>query len=263
VKRTEGRGALALRPVSISYDVYPYADGSVLYEAGNTKVLVSVSLQKGVPPFLRFKKEGWLTAEYAMLPSSTQVRTPREASQAARNGRSMEISRLIGRALRSACKPALIVDHTIIIDCDVLCADGSTRCASLNGAALALERAQRAWLQRGIIAEPLVLQQLRAVSVGVDRDASLLLDLDYAEDMRARADFTFVLTQKGDIIEVQGTAEKSPVSWETYAQVCHAAQEGLKQVNTELERYSVASNEYTLGTRMALKIRTDQGTPGL
>ncbi|HZW60793.1 MAG TPA: ribonuclease PH, partial [Candidatus Babeliales bacterium] len=202
---------------------------SVLFELGNTKVLCSISLQTGVPPFLKGKKTGWLTAEYAMLPSATTIRTPRESSTGQKNGRSIEISRLIGRSLRSVVNLQSIGEQTIMIDCDVLQADGGTRTACITGACLALSKAEMKWLASGIISKPLLIDKLAAISVGLTNQ-SALLDIDFAEDNACQADYNFVLTESGSIVEVQGTAEKSPITWQQMEQVYQLAQQGVSQL---------------------------------
>jgi len=165
--RKDGRTPDQLRPVSISYNVYDFASGSVLFEMGKTKILCAVSLQNGVPPFLRGKGTGWLTAEYALLPMSTMTRTQRESNQGKKDGRSVEIARFIGRCFRSVIDVSGIGEKTITIDCDVLQADGGTRTASITGAFLALAKAQERWLSQRIITKPLIKEKISALSVGV------------------------------------------------------------------------------------------------
>jgi ribonuclease PH len=179
---------------------------------GKTKVLCAVSLQQGVPHFLRGKKTGWLTAEYSLLPASTPIRTVREITANKRNGRTIEISRVIGRALRSVVNLDPLGEQTIFIDCDVLQADGGTRTACITGAYLALKAAVAQWLHRGIISETILIDELAAISVGLAQD-TVLLDLDFIEDSATEADFNFVLTRSGKIIELQGSAEKFPIKW--------------------------------------------------
>src|ERR1700733_6301212 len=180
-----------LRPLKVAYDIYSYTPGSVLFEMGNTKILCSVTLQNSVPHFLRGKRRGWLTAEYALLPASTPIRTVREVSANKRNGRTIEISRLIGRSLRSVADLAVLGESTIFIDCDVLQADGGTRTACITGAYLALKAAVVRWLEKGIIHQSLLKDELGAVSVGIADDLTLL-DLDFIEDSTTFADFNFV-----------------------------------------------------------------------
>lgn len=229
LNRAGGRLPLQLRPISVSYGVYPYAAGSVLFEIGNTRVLCAVSLQQGVPPFLRGKKTGWLTAEYSLLPASTPTRTVREATTNKRSGRTVEISRLIGRSLRAVVNLDPLGEQTITIDCDVLQADGGTRAASICGAFLAVSAAERQWLAKGIISRPIIRDELAAISVGVGEKGALL-DLDYSEDCAARADFNFVLTRTGNIVEIQGAAEKEPVSFTDYDALRDAAISGVRDI---------------------------------
>src|SRR6266404_6459616 len=211
--RNDKRTPDQLRPVSFSRDIFEYAAGSVLFEMGNTKVLCAVSLQNGVPPFLRGKGIGWLTAEYSLLPTSTMTRTQRESSSAGKNGRSVEIARFIGRCFRSIVDTSTIGERTITIDCDVLQADGGTRTAAITGAFLALKMAQEYWLQARLINQSIIIEHIAAVSVGVV-DGNVLLDLNYQEDSVATADFNFVITQTNKIVEMQGGAETAPLSWD-------------------------------------------------
>jgi len=225
MQRYGNRSYDQVRSLSVTYGVFPYADGSVLFEMGNTKVFVAVTLQSSVPSFLRGKKTGWLTAEYSLLPTSTQVRNLRESS-GQRSGRSIEISRFIGRVLRSVCNLGVLGERTVTIDCDVLQADGSTRAAAINGALLALQMANHKWIKKGSIASNCLSESLVAVSVGVIDDR-VLLDIDYQEDVAVDADFTFVLTQTNNIIEIHGAAERKACTWElhqhAYALACKGA----------------------------------------
>jgi ribonuclease PH len=218
-----------IRPVVLHYDVYGFADASLLFELGNTKVLCSITLQNTVPHFLRGTGTGWLTAEYAMLPSATKKRTNRESMQHYRNSRSVEISRLIGRSFRSVVDLSLLGERTIIIDCDVLQADGGTRVASITAASCALELAQKRWLKAGVVKKALFKQAIAAISIGVV-DNQICLDLDQEKDMNAQADFNFVMTKSGSIIEIQGTAEKRPVSSEEFESLKKCAMQGIAQL---------------------------------
>ncbi len=209
VLRRQGRPLDQMRDARITYDVFGYAAGSVLFELGNTKVLCSVSLQPGVPAFLKGKRVGWLTAEYAMLPTATTVRTTRESEQGRKNGRNVEISRFIGRSLRAVVDLEKIGERTIIIDCDVLQADGSTRTACITAANFALEQAQRAWISARIIDAPIMHDGIAAVSIGL-YDGQILVDLDFREDSSIDADFNIVMTRSGQFVEVQGAAERRP-----------------------------------------------------
>ena len=235
MQRCNGRLAHQLRPVTITHNVFGYAPGSVLFELGNTKVLCSVSLQVGVPHFLKGKKEGWLTAEYALLPTATHVRCPRESAHAKRNDRAIEISRLIGRSLRAVVDLTSLGERTIVVDCDVLQADGSTRTAAITGAYIALEQAMHAWLERGDIAAPFITESVAAVSVGCSKGA-VLLDLDYKEDSSLDADYNVVLTSTGKINEIQGTAEKAPIAWQHFDQMMMCAREGMVALFAIIQR---------------------------
>lgn len=217
-----------LRSISITPHIYSYAPGSVLLELGNTKVLCAITLQNNVPQFMRGKGAGWLTAEYSMLPASTQSRTVREISVMKRCGRSVEISRLIGRALRSVCDLTKIGERTIVIDCDVLQADGGTRTTSITGAYIALRLAQQGWLARREISAPFLIDGVCGVSVGLLHD-QVVLDPNYEQDSSGQADINFVLTQSGKLVEVQGGAEQSAIAWEQFDAMRAAALKGGKE----------------------------------
>jgi len=237
IRRLGGRSYNELRPLSISYDVYGYALASVLLQVGNTKVLCSIHIQNNVPPFLRGKKQGWLTAEYVMLPSATQMRTARETSSANRNGRSIEISRLIGRSLRSVLDLSKLGEQTIVVDCDVLQADGGTRTACLTGAFLALELAiKRLHSISPEDRQAIIKDRLVALSAGVCGD-QILLDIDCAEDTTIDADFNFVLTESDKIVEVQGTAEQHAIEWELFQQMCDVVRTGARELAEQLKRF--------------------------
>lgn len=223
--RSDGRSFDQLRPITVSYDTYGYADACVLLELGNTKVLCAVSLQPGVPSFLKGTKTGWLKAEYAMLPSATQLRTQRESCTATRSGRSVEISRLIGRSLRAMLNMAVIGERTVIVDCDVLQADGGTRTACITAASLALAKANERWFAQNLIARSAITEYVVGVSVGV-KDDKPLLDLSFQEDSSVDADFNVVFTKSGSIIELQGTAEGQAVAWHTFESVWKTASAG-------------------------------------
>jgi len=228
--RSYGRSSEQIRRVRVSFDVFEHAAGSVLFEMGKTKVLCAVTIQNGVPPFLRGKNMGWLTAEYSLLPASTTVRTQRESSQMRKNGRSVEIARFIGRSFRSVVDLSQFGERTIVIDCDVLQADGGTRTAAITGACLALRMAQNRWSQAEMITKPLLCgEAIAAVSVGVV-DGTPMLDLDYAEDSNADADFNFVVTQSNRMIEMQGCAEQEPLAWDVFEAMRLLAVSGIKQL---------------------------------
>jgi ribonuclease PH len=229
IVRNDRRTPDQLRPVSFSHGIYEFAAGSLLFEMGKTKVLCAVSIQNGVPPFLRGKGSGWLTAEYALLPTSTMTRTQRESMLARKDGRSVEIARFIGRCFRSVVDLSILGERTITIDCDVLQADGGTRTAAITGSFLALEMAQEKWLQSRLINKPIITENITAVSVGVVHE-NVLLDLNYEEDSAATADFNFVITQTDKIVEMQGGAESAPLSWDTFEQVRIMARHGAGQL---------------------------------
>jgi len=229
-QRLNNRGNNELRSLKLTYDVFSNAAGSTLFEMGNTKILCSVTIQAGVPHFLRGKGSGWLTAEYAMLPASTPTRTIRESTSSKRSGRTIEISRLIGRSLRAVTALSNLGEYTIFIDCDVLQADGSTRTACVTAAYLALKAAELRWLESGLISLPLMTEELAAVSVGLNAQGQGLLDIDYAEDSSVGVDFNFVVTRSGKVVEVQGTAESAPIDWGAYDQLRFLALEGVNQL---------------------------------
>jgi len=204
-------------------------NASVLFEAGNTKVLASVTLQQGVPPFLKGQRVGWLTAEYAMLPSATHQRTMRESTQNNRNSRSVEISRLIGRSLRPIIDLSILGERTVVIDCDVLQADGGTRVASITAASLALQLAAERWVENNLVEKNVFKEQVAAISAGVISGVPCV-DLSYKEDSGADADFNFVMTASGLLIEIQGTCEKAPIAWEVFENIKNLAIQGIAVV---------------------------------
>ncbi len=229
INRKDGRQPNQLRTISVKTNIYEYAAGSILFEMGRTKVLCAVSIQNGVPQFLRGKGTGWLTAEYALLPMATTVRTQRESTLARKDGRSVEIARFIGRCFRSVVDLSQFGEKTITIDCDVLQADGGTRTASITGAFLALLIAQNKWLHSRFIEKPFIKENIAAISVGVVNE-EVLLDLNYDEDSIATADFNFVITESDKIIEMQGGAESSPLSWSDFEKVRIIACKGVKEL---------------------------------
>jgi ribonuclease PH len=228
-RRADNRRCNQLRELHVTYNIFEFAGGSVLFELGKTKVLCAVTIQPGVPPFLKGKKLGWLTAEYAMLPASTQLRSARESEAGRRNGRSVEISRFIGRSLRAVVDVTKLGERTIIVDCDVLQADGGTRTACITAAGLALEAAQRQWQENGVIVAPIMTNGIVALSVGL-RKGIPLVDLDFEEDSSIDADFNIVFTRSGSLIEIQGSAERCPYTLEQFAQVQLVAVEAAQQI---------------------------------
>ncbi|HTP64744.1 MAG TPA: ribonuclease PH [Geobacteraceae bacterium] len=207
--RKDGRRADALREVRITRNFIDYAEGSVLVEFGATRVICTASVEESVPPFLRGKGTGWVTAEYSMLPRATHTRSPRESSRGKVGGRTHEIQRLIGRSLRSVTNLTLLGERSILIDCDVIQADGGTRTASITGAYVALADAVRLLEARGVITADPLREAVAAVSAGIVNGVPML-DLDYGEDSSAEVDMNFVMTASNRFVEVQGTAEGKP-----------------------------------------------------
>ena len=222
--RADGRSPGQLRTVRFTLDVQKWAEGSCIIEMGDTRVLCAASVEDRVPPHLRGKGEGWVTAEYQMLPRATAERTQREASKGRQGGRTMEIQRLIGRALRGVVDTTKVGDRTITVDCDVLQADGGTRTASITGGYVALVLALRK-----VGAEAALAGQVAAVSVGIV-DGEARLDLPYVEDSAAETDMNVVMTESGKLIEVQGTAEHAPFSRADATALIDLADEGLRQL---------------------------------
>ena len=223
--RTDGRAQTQLRPVRLSADYLDYAEGSVLIEAGKTRVLCAASIEEKVPPFLEGKGQGWVTAEYNMLPRATHTRSPREREGKV-SGRTQEIQRLIGRSLRAAVDMVALGPRTITLDCDVLQADGGTRTASITGAYVALHRACSLLVKRGILQVHPVRTAVAAISVGIV-GGEMLLDLNYAEDSRADVDFNVVMTSEHEFIEVQGTGEGGVFSRSAMDSMIQLAEQGI------------------------------------
>ena len=224
--RPSGRRPDELREIKITRQYTMHAEGSVLIEFGNTKVLCNASLEERVPGFLRGKEQGWVTAEYGMLPRSTGQRMQREAAKGRQGGRTMEIQRLIGRSLRAAVDLKALGEISITIDCDVLQADGGTRTASITGGCVALIDAIRSAQEKGVIKGEPVKQLVASVSAGVYQGTPVL-DLDYAEDSSAETDMNFVMEEGGRFIEIQGTAEAEPFSLEEMQAMTALAQNGI------------------------------------
>lgn len=225
--RNDGRSAAQLRPIRIVPNYTGYADGSVLIETGDTKVLCTVNVDDGVPGWLRSSKnqQGWLTAEYSMLPGSTHTRTKRERGHV--GGRTQEIQRLIGRSLRGIMDLSKIPDMTFVVDCDVLQADGGTRTAAVTGGYIALQLAVAKLLRENRLRHNPIREAVAAVSVGIKQN-EVLVDLDYIEDNQVDLDMNVVMTQTGKLLEIQGTAEKSAFSKEQIIQIINAAEDALK-----------------------------------
>jgi len=227
--RTDGRAADELRAVKIIPGYLPYAEGSVLIEMGQTRVICSASIEDRVPPFLRNTGQGWVTAEYAMLPRSTQQRVQRETGRGGPSGRTHEIQRLIGRSLRAVTDMKILGERTITLDCDVLQADGGTRTAAITGSYVALALASRRLSKSGRIPRSLVANQVAAISVGIV-DNVALLDLKYDEDSRAEVDMNVICTGDGRFIEVQGTAERQPYTREQMDKLLDLATKGIEHL---------------------------------
>ncbi len=227
--RPSERLADVLRTVTIETGVNRYAEGSCLIGFGHTKVLVTASLEEGVPGFLRGKGQGWVTAEYGMLPRATHTRGRREAAQGKQSGRTQEIQRLIGRSLRAVVDMKALGERQISLDCDVIQADGGTRTASVTGAWIALRLATKYLLDEGVLTTDPILDQVAAISCGVFNNTPVL-DLDYEEDSNAEADANFVLTGKGDIVEIQATGEKRGFSEGEFASLFSLARKGIGEL---------------------------------
>lgn len=236
--RPSGRATDELRQVTIETDVNAYAEGSCLISFGNTKVLCTASVEEKVPHWLRGQKQGWVTAEYGMLPRSTHSRIDREASRGKQSGRTQEIQRLIGRSLRTVTNLDKLGERTVWLDCDVIQADGGTRTAAITGAYVALTLACKRLLTEKKIEEMPLTDSVAAISCGVTA-AGVVTDLDYAEDSTAVADGNFVLTGKGQIIEVQTTAEAEPIERETFNTLLEHAEKAIKEL-IELQKQATA-----------------------
>lgn len=227
--REDGRANNEIRPVTITRSYVKYAEGSCLIEVGDTRVVCTASVEDKVPPFLKGSGTGWVTAEYGMIPRACRTRNVREASKGQLGGRTMEIQRLVGRALRSVFDMKLIGERTIWLDCDVIQADGGTRTASITGAFIALAEAGD-WMKReGIVKKNPITELLAAISVGIVNGEDML-DLQYSEDSMAAVDMNVVMTGSGKLVEVQGTAEGLPFSRERFNKLLDLAQRGITQL---------------------------------
>ncbi len=218
-----------IRPIQFIRSYTQYAEGSVLVSMGQTKVLCNASVSEEVPPFLRGKGKGWVTAEYSMLPRSTAERSPRDSVKGRINGRTHEIQRLIGRSLRSVVDLEALGERQIVLDCDVLQADGGTRTASINGAYVALVDALGSLGKKKQLSRKPIREPIAAVSVGIVKGKSIL-DLCYEEDSQADVDFNVVMTASGKFVEIQGTAEKEPFSKQQLEELLKLAERGIYQV---------------------------------
>jgi ribonuclease PH len=229
IPRPSGRAPDQLRAVSIQRQYTRYAEGSVLIAFGDTRVLCTASIEEKVPPFLRGKGEGWITAEYGMLPRATKERTQREAARGGQGGRTMEIQRLIGRSLRACVDRGALGERTITLDCDVLQADGGTRTAAITGAYVALVDAVQGLQARKAVKKNPVIGAIAAISVGIYRGAPVL-DLDYAEDANCDTDMNVVMNDGGGFIELQGTAEGHAFRREELDSLLQLAQKGISEL---------------------------------
>jgi ribonuclease PH len=229
MKRSFNRDNSTMRPVKIEPNANRHAEGSCLIEYGYTRVMCTASIEERVPPFLRGAGQGWINAEYGMLPRATNTRNEREAAKGKLSGRTQEIQRLIGRSLRSSCNMKMLGERTITIDCDVLEADGGTRTAAITGGYVALAMAIKTLTGSGILRNSPIIRPVAGVSCGIIKN-EVLLDLDYIEDSSADVDTNFVFTQGGQMIEVQGTAEGNPFSFEQFQTMMKVAMLGVSEL---------------------------------
>jgi ribonuclease PH len=236
--RLSNRRTDSLRPVSLEPGVARHAEGSCLVKFGDTHVLVTASLEEKAPPFLKGSGKGWVTAEYGMLPRSTHERMRREAAAGKQSGRTQEIQRLVGRSLRAVCDLSALGERQIVIDCDVLQADGGTRTASITGGYIALAQCVGFMQKTGLVKQPILKDQVAAVSCGIVKGEAML-DLDYGEDSTAETDANFVLTGAGGLVEIQGTAEGAPFSEDQLAQLLRLARKGIDEL-VELQKQALS-----------------------
>ncbi|HEY1837032.1 MAG TPA: ribonuclease PH [Rhizomicrobium sp.] len=236
--RPSGRAKDQMRPVTLVKGVAKHAEGSCLVKFGDTHVLVTASMEEKAPPFLKGTGKGWVTAEYGMLPRSTHERMRREAAQGKQSGRTQEIQRLVGRSLRAIVDMSALGERQIVIDCDVLQADGGTRTASITGGFVALHQCIGFMKKVGIITKPAIKDHVAAISCGISKGEPVL-DLDYEEDSSAETDANFVLTGSGGLVEIQGTAEGAPFSDEEFAQLLKLARKGVTEL-VALQKEAVA-----------------------
>lgn len=219
----------ALRPVTLTRNYLKQAEGAILVTFGDTQVICTATVEEAVPRFLKGRGQGWVTAEYGMLPRSTCTRMSREAALGKQSGRTQEIQRLIGRSMRAVVDLCMLGERQIIIDCDVIQADGGTRTASITGAWVAMADAVDKLLENGRLKVNPIREAVAAISVGIHQGA-LLLDLDYAEDSQCDTDMNVVMTESGDFVEVQGTAEKKPFSRQEMEKLLNLAEHGIQQL---------------------------------
>ena len=236
--RPSKRAVDELRPVSIERAISPHAEGSCLIKCGNTHVYCTASLIERIPPWLKGKGSGWVTAEYGMLPRSTGERMRREATAGKQSGRTQEIQRLIGRSLRAVVDMEALGERQISVDCDVIQADGGTRTASITGAWVALHDCVEWMRARDMVTKEIITDQVAAVSCGIYKGEPVL-DLDYPEDSNADADANFVMTGRGGIVEIQGTAEGDPFSQEKFDELMRLGRKGIAEL-VELQKLTIA-----------------------
>ncbi len=227
--RLEGRAANQLRPVRITPGFISQAEGSVLIEVGRTRVICTATVEETVPSFLKGTNKGWITSEYSMLPRSTNTRTPRESTSGRKSGRTYEIQRLIGRALRASIELEKLGERQIWIDCDVIEADGGTRTASITGAFIAMSQAIQSLTKSNRVAENPIRSHVAAVSVGIINRVPML-DLNYVEDSSADVDFNVVMTDRDEFVEIQGTAEKFPFSTSALNELLALGRQGIREL---------------------------------
>lgn len=250
--RINGREAHARRPMNLTVNVNKYAEGSVYIEVGDTKVMCTATVEEKVPMFMKGQGKGWVTAEYSMLPRATQTRNQRESAKGKLSGRTMEIQRLIGRALRSVVDLQALGERSITIDCDVLQADGGTRTTSITGAFVALAIAISKIAQKHSLPVFPITDYLASVSVGIV-GGETLLDLNYEEDSKAKVDMNVVMTGRGQFVEIQGTGEESPFSREELDRMLQLAESGIREM--------IAQQQEALGP-IALMIRSGEAGSG-
>lgn len=238
LERSYSRQTHEMRPVRITTHYTKHAEGSVLIEVGETKVICTASVTEGVPRFMKDKPEGWVTAEYGLLPRATHTRCDREAAKGKQSGRTQEIQRLIGRSMRAIVDRTKIPGFTIQLDCDVIQADGGTRCASITGAWVALALAVQTMIEKGQIAESPLKGHVAAISAGI-YDGTPVVDLDYQEDSHCDTDMNFVMTSDGRFVEIQGTAEGEPFSQEEMNTMTQLAKDAIAQL-IEAQRKALA-----------------------
>ena len=237
--RPNNRKSDELRSITLETHYNPYAEGSCLVKCGNTHVLCTATIEDGVPPFLRNTGKGWVTAEYGMLPRSTHTRSAREAAKGKQSGRTQEIQRLIGRSLRAVVDLKMLGERQVVVDCDVIQADGGTRTASITGGYVALALAFKKLQASGLIKQSPLTDSIAAISCGI-MDGNPVLDLEYVEDSAADADANFVLTGKGNIVEIQATAEGKVFKQEQFDHLLLLARKGITEL-TEMQKTAIAN----------------------